>query len=215
MATLRPNPGASSTAKRQVLTREAVIAAARDMVAEVGHEALSLRPLAARLHVTASALYMFANDRQGLLEAVAEAEYESQLRKYRAIAAPHPIERIRQIARLYVGEAREAPELFRLRLRFSPFIGEDTAQAVSIAGRQAFELAKSAVEDAMAQHLIRAGDPFAASMLIWSAVHGVATFVLMGAERHPGVDAALVDHVLDALLVGLSCEAVRGTVVRS
>lgn len=194
----------AATAKRQLLTRAAVLAAARDMVAESGYEALSLRPLAARLHVTAAALYMFTDDRRGLLEAVAEAEYEGQLRKYRAIRATDPIERLREIARIYVADARNEPELFRLRLRFSPFIGEDSAEAASAAGREAFELAKSAVEDAMVEGVIREGDPFALSMMIWAAVHGVAAFVLMGVERRPEIDHTLVDQVVEAMIAGLS-----------
>lgn len=204
-------------AKRRPLTREAVIAAARDMVSEMGHEAFSLRPLAARLSVTASALYMFANDRQGLLEAVVEAEYTRHLKNYQAISASvsDPIQRLREISRVYVADARETPELFKLRLRYSPVIGEDAAESTFAAGRQAFDLAKAAVEEAMSLGFIRSGNGFALSMLIWAAVHGVASFVLMGAERHPGVGDDLVDDVLDALIVGLSPEVGRNSEVEN
>lgn len=193
-------------AKRGPLTRQAVIAAARDMVSEVGHEAFSLRQLAARLGVTASALYMFAEDRKGLLETVVETEYARHLKVYQAISASvsHPIQQLREISRVYVAEARDAPELFRLRLKYSSVTAEDEAGPAFAAGRRAFKIAESAVERAMFHGFIRSGDPFGVSVLIWAAVHGVAGFALLAAEGRSVIGDSLVDDILDVLIMGLS-----------
>ena len=57
---------------RPLLHREAIIAAARELIVADGLEALSLRRLAARLGVTAPALYAHVRDKQDLLRAVAQ-----------------------------------------------------------------------------------------------------------------------------------------------
>lgn len=188
--------------KRDLLTKEAVIEVAREMIAEMGHEAVSLRPLAARLKVTAAALYMFVEDKRDLLEAVAEAEFERNVAKYEAIKGRDPVTRLKEISRIYVSDARENPELFKLRLMFTPVIGE--AVGAGVGAQRGFSLAMAAVKEAMSDGTLRRGDPFEMSMRIWAAVHGVATFVLMGAETRAGIDERLVDRVVDAMVAGLA-----------
>ncbi len=188
--------------KRTLLTRESVIDAAREMIAEVGHEAVSLRPLASRLKVTAAALYMCVDDKRDLLEAVAAAEYERKVRQYESIQTKDPIARLKEISRIYVADARDNPELFKLRMMFAPFIGESMNREA--APQRGFDLAKSAVEEAMDLGLLRRENSFAVSIRIWAAVHGVGSFVLMGAETRHSVDKNLIDQVVEAMVAGLS-----------
>ena len=70
---------------RPLLHREAIVAAARELIVADGLEALSLRRLAARLGVTAPALYAHVRDKQDLLRAVAESGYTAMTPAPRAL----------------------------------------------------------------------------------------------------------------------------------
>lgn len=174
------------------------------MIAELGHESLSLRPLAKRLGVTAAALYAHVEDKLDLLRAVAEGEYARAAERYRAIETDDPIERLRHISHSYVAYARANPELFRVMFMFPPVIASKTGTAQGASAQQAFDLAAREVERAMEQGKIRRGDPMLKSLSIWAAVHGAANFVLTGRDLGSDIEDRLVNTVVDNLLAGMA-----------
>lgn len=189
---------------RPALTREAVVSAARGIIVREGHEALSLRHLARQLGVTAAAFYAYVDDKLDLLRAVAAQEYEHRVAHYEAIDEPNPLDRLRRISHAYVDYARNNPELFRLTLLFPP-IGGGTEDSDELRyGRRAFDIAADAVEESIAQGLLRDGDSFLMSLTIWTAVHGAASFVLQGAEFVHGREKELVSSVVENVLAGLA-----------
>lgn len=190
--------------QRAPLSRDAVIGAARDMIAELGHESLSLRPLAKRLGVTAAALYAHVEDKLDLLRAVAEGEYARAAQRYQATDSDDPIERLKHISHSYVAYARANPELFRVMFMFPPVIVSKSGSAQSAAAQQAFELAAQEVDRAMGQGKIRPGDPMLKSLSIWAAVHGAASFVLTGRDLDTDIEDKLVTTVVDNLLAGMA-----------
>ena len=69
-------------AEREPLQREAIIEAGRQLVVTGGLEALSLRRLASQLGVTAPALYAHVRDKQDLLRAIAEIEFDRLVARF-------------------------------------------------------------------------------------------------------------------------------------
>lgn len=183
------------------LSRDAVVSAARKIVAGQGYEALSLRGLASRLGVTAPALYAYVDDKLDLLEAVAAGEFERLTREYDAIRVRDPIERLRLISHTYLDYARSNPELFRMMFLFPPH--SDVSGDVP-PGARAFRSAASSVEDAIASGRLREGDPTRTSVAIWSAVHGVASLVLTGSGVRRAEEDQTLDFVFDAIIAGLT-----------
>ena len=84
--------------ERLPLSRDVLIAVAGDIIASEGHEALSLRNLAAQLNVTAAALYAYVDDKLDLLRGVAAREFERLVQRYEAVDGEEPIERLAKIA---------------------------------------------------------------------------------------------------------------------
>lgn len=72
MEGLLPRITAATLADHQANQRRAVLDAAREILAEVGGDALSLSRVAARVGLARSSLYQYFDSRQGLLDALVE-----------------------------------------------------------------------------------------------------------------------------------------------
>jgi AcrR family transcriptional regulator len=188
------------------LSRDKIVAAARSSVVENGRGALSLRPLAARLGVTAPALYAHFASKEALLTAVAEDEFERLLAQIERVAddAPDPLERVKAQAHAYVTYALANPALFEIIFEFRPpWSSVPTGEELPLASK-AFEISSVAVVDAIAAGQLRETDPLMASLTIWAAVHGVATVLAAGPGLGDEYETALVRSVIDNIVSGLA-----------
>jgi AcrR family transcriptional regulator len=190
--------------ERPALTREAIVDQARQVVAEGGLEALSLRRLAGRLGVTAPALYAHVTDKRDLLATLAEGQFDELVARMDRAAALPPVERIRAHCRAYVAHARDNPELFRVMFLFSPDLGPgnpDVPDGAELpAATKAFAAAAAAVEEAAAAGALRTDDPLVTALTFWSAIHGVTTVLQLGLGLSVETEEALIDELLDRLL---------------
>lgn len=188
---------------RARLEREAIVEAARQMIVADGLDALSLRRLAARLGVTAPALYAHVADKQDLLRAVADREFDALVARFVAVEAAGPIERIRAHGRAYVAHARAHPELFATMFLFPPRIEPLDVPAAELPGAtRAFAAAAEAVTEAIDAGLLHAEDPLLVALALWAGAHGVAQVLQLGFALPDGFAEALADEVTDGLLAG-------------
>lgn len=192
------------TPDRPPLHRGAIVAAARSLIVADGLEALSLRRIAAQLGVTAPALYAHVRDKQDLLRALAEIEFDALVARFDAVSDPDPIVRIKGHARAYVEHARENPELFRVMFLFPPELSPATVPVgVELPGAtRAFEAAAGAVEDAIATGAIASDDAVLVALTLWSGTHGVATVLQLGFGLPTELEDAMIDEVTERILAG-------------
>ena len=183
-----------------VLTREAVIAAARATLEKTGVDDLSFRGVARDLGVTAPALYAYVEDKQELLAAVATEHFEALVVRFQAVEADDPIERIRLLSRAYVDHALASPALFRLMFRYPP-TPTGGVEAFPPATR-AFEVAAQATNEAVATGRLRVRDPLLANFAMWAAIHGVAEVLLMGFSTDAASADELTSEVIETMLAG-------------
>jgi AcrR family transcriptional regulator len=189
---------------RAPLSRDAIIDAARELITTAGLEALSLRRLAARLDVTAPALYAHVEDKRDLLRTLAEGEFDRLVARFDAVHVADPVARIRAHGRAYIEHAREEPELFRIMFLFPPDLGGgETPEGEELPGAtKAFTLAAAAVAEAVESGAIEAVDPLVAALTIWSGVHGVASVLQLGFGLPAELEETLIDEISDRLLRG-------------
>ena len=186
------------------------------MVAEGGPAALSLRPLGARLGVTAPALYAHFDNKEAILVAVAETEFARLIERFQLAirGVEPPIDRIKAQSRAYVQHALEHPALFEILFVFRPaWSPNPDAPELPIASK-AFEISATAVDDAIAAGLLGQSDSLMASLTIWSAVHGVATLLLARPALGADFEAALVESVINSVVAGLAAEVPPATTAR-
>ncbi|MCA9535010.1 MAG: TetR/AcrR family transcriptional regulator [Myxococcales bacterium] len=163
--------------------RDALLAAATDMLAETGPRGLSLREAARRAGVSTGAPYRHFKDKDALLTALATRGFlalDAALRAVDTAAADAtPLERLRRLGVAYVEFAIAQPALFRLMFgEFGPATdaSEELAQAVRASGAHL----PAAVEAVRREGLLGDFETEDVTLLAWSVVHGVASLYLDG-----------------------------------
>jgi AcrR family transcriptional regulator len=189
---------------RQPLTREAISAAARDILVAEGLHAVSLRRVAASLGVTAPALYAHVADKRDLLQGIAEQELERLMESVRALDSHDPVERIRQQCLLYIDYAVANPDLFRAMFLFRPELTAEARGDRPPLATRLLRMMTEPVREAYESGGFAAGNtPELAGLTIWTAAHGAATMLVSGPPVDIELQARLAEAVVEAVLGGL------------
>ncbi|MFG3531233.1 TetR/AcrR family transcriptional regulator [Streptomyces sp. NPDC047917] len=153
--------------------RAACLRAARELLEEDGSAGLSLRAVARRAGVSATAPYRHFADRDALVSAVAAQGYR-ELAEHLAAAHPSPAtpEELAAVAVAYVRFALERPALFRVM--FAEPCDPDSEERVG-ATTAISEYVRSIVRGTFP-----GADPDALSTTVWAIVHGLAFLHLDG-----------------------------------
>ncbi|MFF2507570.1 TetR/AcrR family transcriptional regulator [Streptomyces sp. NPDC058067] len=153
--------------------RAACLRAARELLEEDGSAGLSLRAVARRAGVSATAPYRHYADRDALVSAVAAEGYR-ELAEQLAAAHPAPStpDDLAAVAVVYVRFALEHPALFRAMFAepCDPASEERVAATVVIT-----EYVRGIVRNAFPS-----ADPEALATTVWALVHGLAFLHLDG-----------------------------------
>jgi AcrR family transcriptional regulator len=173
----------------------ALLRAALELLEEGGATELSLREVARRAGVAASAPYRHYADRDALLSAVAAVGYRDLAA---SLAKAHPTpstpDDLAAVAVAYVQFALQRPALFRVM--FSEPCDRDSAERVAATA------AISAYVGAIVERAFPGADPQALSTAIWALVHGLAFLYLDGKldSADPAVVVARVRAAVHAVL---------------
>jgi AcrR family transcriptional regulator len=159
-------------------TETAILAAARDILAEGGLDALSMRAVAARVGTTPTAIYHYFDSKDDLVgQVVAHGFQQSETHLWRAIER-FPVGSIDRLAAL--GEA-----YIRFAIEHRPYftiifgIGSDEPRRLDdVPGQGGYGVMRKCVVDAMEMGTIRQGDPDTVVLYLWSIIHGLATIAL-------------------------------------
>lgn len=160
--------------------RQALLAAAAELLADEGIDAVGIREIARRAGVSHAAPYRHYANREALLADLAAAGFERLGRRFaRLPAVDEPERRFVAMARSYVRFAREEPQAWRLM--FGDTIDKTEYPQLLQVSRGVFETLRETV-----QALGVAAPATLEALAAWSMAHGVAHLVL--------------DHRLDAHL---------------
>lgn len=187
---------------------DVIVEAARRIIADEGHEQFTLRRLGTELGVTAPALYAHFASKEDLIKEVAHREFDWFIGEYDKLDEPDPVERLRHISRHYVTYARANTALFKLMLTFPPgffkrdyFDPDSTSQSF---GARLFRPRARAVGQAVHTGRFAEEDPFLIGLALFTAVHGVASFLIWNPALDEEFEQQLTDLVIDCMLRGLA-----------
>jgi AcrR family transcriptional regulator len=176
--------------------KEALVTAARDLVAEVGPSGFTINEAARRAGVSAAAPYRHFRDRDALLAAVARegwTTFRAHLAHAWADGGPTAREAFARMGEAYLGFARFEPGYYAAM--FAPGLRlEDTPDQVE--GPDAFALLGAALGRlVIEQRGPASGDAdarkrYELALKVWGLSHGIAQLTASGLleETAPGID---------------------------
>jgi AcrR family transcriptional regulator len=164
-------------------TRERIVEEARDLYLRGGLSAVSMRKVAERVGVSATALYRHFDDKESLLLAVVQTGFE-RFTSYllSGQAGKTPLDRLTLTGEGYLRFALDHPSYYRIMFMTSrEDFGFDQLPAAtrSSLGRS-FQLLVDRVRECQGARRLRVGEPEELAVLIWSFVHGLVSLYLAG-----------------------------------
>lgn len=177
--------------------RDALVAAATELLDAGGAGNVTLREVGRRTGVSRTAPYVHFASKSALLATIAARELQELVREVEALADGRPpAEVLRGAVLQYVRWARERPERFRLVFGRWSTESDELRQAAE----RANELLVEVVHRCQAEGSLPPGDRWSMAATIRAFAHGVAvldqTGHLLGADRRPLDAVTLVESYL-------------------
>lgn len=176
-----------------------IVAAAKGLYFDRGPEAVTMRAVAERVGVTATALYRHFADKDTLLrEVMSEGSRLLGSHLFGALEAPTPLERLRKTADAYLDFAAGQPQAYRAL--YEP--GEAPEGSPVHAQRSAMRrFLHDRVREAMDAGVVHPGDPDNVALSLWAMLHGLASLHHAGITRLDWVRERTLTSLFDGILV--------------
>jgi AcrR family transcriptional regulator len=199
-------PTSEAEKRESPQVEQAILDAARDLLAAGGQDALSMRQVAEQVGVSATAIYHYFKGKQDLVDRVVLRAFERFGAYLRDAMGSHPegsVERFGALGEAYLRFALENEAYFRIMFSIQ---AKDHAVLQQVPEGGGYHLLRRSVADALAAGNIRIPqvpaatlggpaqerftDPDVIAMFLWSTVHGLVTLSLCGAADRCHVAAA-------------------------
>ena len=198
--------------REKVETQRRILDAARELFAESGYDAVTMRAIADRIEYTPTALYFHFRDKNQLIERLCAEDYAALGARFNVLArVPDPVERLRMLARAFVSFSLDHPHHYRL-LFLTPrphraAARAKSARAAAPRGQVEAFLLRTVAEAAEAGRFRRdAPSPDQVARIVEAGMHGVVALAIgkagEGEEGERSAEKRLVT-LMDVLLAGL------------
>lgn len=185
-----------------------IIAAARSLYMERGPESVTMRAVAERVGVTATALYRHFADKDAILrEVMGEGSRLLGSHLFRALEAPTALERLRATADAYLDFAASQPQAYRSL--FEP--GQDGAEESPMHRQRGAvrRFLRDRVREGMDAGVLAEGDPDGMAMSLWAMLHGLASLHSAGITRMEGLSQRALTNLIEGIAAPLEVSGVR------
>jgi AcrR family transcriptional regulator len=196
-------------------TRARILQESGELLREKGMAGFSMRGVAERVGVTATALYRHFKDKDALLATLLDEGF-STFGQYlmRALAGKTPLERLRRAGYAYFDFALEHPRDYALMF-MTPCreLGLDRVSEGAKARMDGtFVFLIDRVNECIAAGVFAEHDPRSTALHIWATVHGLASLRLNGQLEELDARAFRehVDFTLDRIEASLASTSARG-----
>jgi len=188
--------------KRHLRTRQAILDAAREIIADEGPGALSMRALAERIDYSPAGLYEYFASKEEILAAMSD---QGQQYLFEAMSGADPdlppADYLYQIGIAYVRFALEHPDYFLLMFTVAPppdmdGLSEEVVKEAMHQEGSAYGILVQAIQRGINEGTFRTRPSFGLDEMAyaaWTLVHGIA-MLRTTALRHYPVDLAASDH---------------------
>jgi AcrR family transcriptional regulator len=205
----RAAPASRTRARRgegELLHTEILDAAERLLIETGSEEAVSIRRIADAVGVTPPSIYLHFADKEELLFAVCERQFEEldRVTEEAVVGVDDPLDELYRRGKAYVRFGLEHPEQYRILFMRGADHAMDPTDETRIRKASAFDHLVDAVARCIDRGALpKDSDPFAVALELWAVVHGVTSLIISKpAFGWPDADA-LTDHLLTATCAGL------------
>jgi len=163
--------------------RTRIVASARALYLEGGVKAVTMRSVAERVGVTATALYRHFDNKEDLIGEVITGAFQtfgSYL--YRSLGGRTPMERFTQSGEAYLDFALEQREIYRT-IFMTPIPKRKGVEAPAEKRRDpgnTFQFLVDRIRECMESGDLRRDDPEAVALSVWAHDHGLVTLHICG-----------------------------------
>jgi AcrR family transcriptional regulator len=186
--------------------RNALLAAARDLVNERGLDGFGLREVSRRAGVSHTAVYNHFASRSALVETLVVEAFDAltEALQQAGSGVADPLQRLIEIGIAYVRFAYARPAEFRFMFRPELCSGASAAnpEPLLTSSRASYEPLKSGIADCLAAGAL-VGDPDLLALIAWSGVHGLASLIVDGPLREDVLDMAAVERLARGVVSSL------------
>jgi len=192
--------------------RDKILDAARELFLTEGYEGVSMRKVADRIEYTPTTIYGYFADKEDLFRQLCHEDFAKLAEVFQgASISGDPVERMRQIGKLYTDFGLHYPNHYKLMFMTPHPAGELDEVDEEIKGNpevDAYAFLKATVQEAIDQgaFLDEYQDAELISQTMWAGVHGVIALHI--AKSHDGwvewrpVEQR-VEFMLDAMMLGM------------
>ena len=159
-------------------TETAILEAARNLLAEGGLDALSMRAVAAQVGLSATAIYHWFRGKEDLVDRVVLHGFQrSEAYMWKAIEdlPVGSMDRVAALGEAYIRFAHENREYFKIIFAIQTPVPR---QIDDVPGQGGYRVLRQCVVEAMEAGNIRRMDPDIVVLYLWSLVHGLVTIFM-------------------------------------
>ena len=198
--------------KRHLRTKQAILDAAREIIAEEGPAALSMRALADRIDYSAAGLYEYFGSKEEIIAAVCDEGHRYLFEAMsQADPALPPVDYLYAIGQGYIRFALEHPDYFLLMFTVgqppdAADIPPEVMQQMMLGQGTAYGLLLQAIQRGIDLGAFPVRPGFGLDQMgyaAWSLVHGIAMLRITALRPYPIDLAAFDDEALRNFMRGL------------
>lgn len=158
-----------------------ILDAARELFAEEGYDAVTMRRIADKIEYSPTAIYFHFRDKHALMQELCDEDFSALAGEFQKIARiADPVDRLRRIGQAYVAFAMSHPNHYRLMFMTphpEAMKPEDSRLTRGNPEEDAYAFLKATVAEAIASGKLRPEfrDADLVSQMVWAGTHGVVS----------------------------------------
>jgi len=161
--------------RERLALRRRILDAARQLFAELGYEAVTMRTIAHEIEYSPRTIYLHFKDKEELIREICQEDFATLGQEFGKLAAiADPLERLAGSGRAYAAFAQAFPHHYRLMF-MTPLPHPVEPATKQDPGMDAYAFLRGCLAEAQAKDLLRPGweDPDLGAQVVWGALHGV------------------------------------------
>ena len=191
--------------------RGEILSAAQRLFLTDGFERTTMRKIAAAVGVSSAALYLYFEDKDAILRAIAEVTFETLLAALEDSQrqGDNDLQRLRASLLAYIAFGLAHPDEYRLTFLAKMIAPSGPGRPVGScddvpAAHRSFDIMVNGIERLMQAGVFRPADPIAATEAVWASLHGVTALLLDQRDHLRSEPQVLIDRVINIVVGGLS-----------